>query len=322
MRLKMKTLSMLLILGLFFSVRFVDATIFAALRPSIEKAREVKKNVTTASGIAKVDESKKPPEIAVGEIKALWNGHWQLGGGKLDIDRAQATTLLFPKNITSFKFKVRWVGGNEAVAQPAKHEFLLTVYKVEGGKETKVEEVRKQVEVGGKGLGGTAFKKGNLYSSAITAEKPGSYRLVMKAKNSNTGASLDTYSDIQIQRESPEGIVAMGCERTQEFKKYDRCWGWHQTHTYDLGKVRKLTFLKIEVTAGPSESKGKKYKGWRIEGSADGKSWRKILDMNTVAGEKSSSIFDTSGQPEVRYIRINTLGKGYVDWSKADFWIL
>jgi hypothetical protein len=323
MRQKITTILILLVLALFSWFLSAHATIFSALGKEMRKAGEVKKNISSDYGLAKIDDSAQPPEVTVGETKALWKGHWQLGGGKLNIKRAETTSLLLTQDVTSLRFKIRWIGANEAVAQSANHKFWMKLYREKKDKSlTKLHESEKKVEVGKKGLGGTVFKKGYLHLPSVTTETPAWYKLKIGVKNLNTGAEISTHTYIHVERESPEGILDMECNRTSEFKKYNRCWGWHRTHTYFLGKEWNLTFLNVTAMAGPSELKGKKYEGWLIEGSQDGKNWRKIAEIKIVVGEKRSQSFDTSQQSKIKYIRINTKRKGYVDWSRIKVWVL
>jgi hypothetical protein len=182
------------------------ATIFLALPSALEKAQRdveerlgIKKSVDTSFGTARVDESKDPPEIALGELRSLWKGIWQLNGAKLEINRAQATDLVLQQSSARFKFRVRWVAGNEAVARSAKHTFRMRIYRVgDGDKETLVESVDKDVTVGGKGVGGTAFKNGQLSSSEMKANGPAKYRVAFEVKNTNTGASLGTSTYVEL----------------------------------------------------------------------------------------------------------------------------
>jgi hypothetical protein len=182
------------------------ATIFLALPSALEKAQRdveerlgIKKSVDTSFGTARVDESKDPPEIALGELRSLWKGIWQLNGAKLEINRALATDLVLQQSSARFRFKVRWVGGNEAVARSANHTFRMRIYRIgDGDKETLVESVDKDVTVGGKGVGGTAFKNGQLSSSEIKVTGPARYRIAFEIKNANTGGSLGTSTSLEV----------------------------------------------------------------------------------------------------------------------------
>ncbi len=322
MKRKTRTFMVLIVAGLLIWSLPARATIFSAVSKAVKDIGSVNKNVSADYGAAKIDESSQPPEVTVGETSALWKGYWQLSGGKLKIRRAEKTSLLLTSDVTSLRFRIRWIGANEAAARSANHRFWLKLYREETDKSlTKIDEAEKKVKVGKKGLGGTVYKKGYLRLPPITTETPGWYKLEMGTKNVETGAKSSTYTFIHIERESSENVLDMGCNKTSEFKKYDRCWGWHKTHTYHLGKESNLSFLNLTVLAGPSERKGTKYEGWLIEGSRDGKKWARIAAMDSVAGEKISQCFDTSGQPKIRYVRVNTRGKGYVDWSKIRVWI-
>lgn len=195
------------VLGLTLTVGFLRATIFSTL-PSVyedalratEERLGVKKSVDTSFGVARVDESKSPPEIAVGELRSLWKGLWQLNGAMIKINRCLATNLVLNQSKATFRIKVRWVAGNEAVSRSAKHTFQLKVVRADGDAETVIETVKKDVSVGGKGLGGTAFKDGHLYSSEIAVDRPTTYRIVLEASNSNTGASLRTSAVIDFKK--------------------------------------------------------------------------------------------------------------------------
>lgn len=194
--------------GLVLGAGFLYATIFQTLPSEYEKVCRaveerlgIKTSVDTSFGTARVDESKNPPEIALGELRSLWRGLWQLNGAKLEINRAQATDLVLQQASTQFKFKVRWVAGNEAVARSAKNAFAMRVFRVgDDGKESLVESVEKDVTVGGKGVGGTAFKDGRLYSAKLTADQPAKYRIAFEIKNTNTGASLGTSTYVEIKK--------------------------------------------------------------------------------------------------------------------------
>jgi hypothetical protein len=195
------------VFGLFATGGLLQATIFAALPSAAEEllraAEErlgVTKDIDTSFGIARVDVSKDPPEISLGELRSLWKGYWQLSGGQIVINRAKATELSFRQSSAKVKFKVRWVAGNEAVARSAKHSFQMKVIRVDDEIETLVETVDKDVSVGGKGLGGTAFKNGHLVSAALTIDRPAKYRIVFKAANSNTGASLITATVVEFKK--------------------------------------------------------------------------------------------------------------------------
>jgi hypothetical protein len=322
MKWKTKTILILVVSALLIWSLPARATIFSALSDAVKDIGRVNKNVSADYGTAKIDESSAPPEVTVGETSALWRGYWQTSGGKLKIRRAEKTSLLLTSDVTSIRFRIRWIGANEAVARSANHRFWLKLFREEKDKSlTEIDESVQKVEVGKKGLGGTVYEKGYLRLPPITTETPGWYKLEMGAKNVETGAETSTCTFVHIERESPENVLNMGCDRTSEFKKYDRCWGWHKTHTYRLDKESDLTFLDLTVLAGPSERKGTKYKDWLIESSRDGKKWAKIGTMDSVVGEKTSRSFDASGQPKIRYVRVNTQGKGTVDWSSLKVWI-
>jgi hypothetical protein len=192
--------------GLALSAGFLFATIFQTLPSEFEKAQRaveerlgIKTSVDTSFGTARVDESKDPPVVALGELKSLWKGIWQLNGAKLGINRALATDLILQRSSATFKFKVGWAGGNEAVARSAKHIFKMRIYRVgDADKETLVESVEKDVSVGGKGIGGTAYKNGSLSSSQLKADGPARYRIAFEVKNTNTGASLGTSTYVEV----------------------------------------------------------------------------------------------------------------------------
>jgi hypothetical protein len=197
-----------LLSGLALGAGFLFATIFQTLPSEFEKAQRaleerlgITKSVDTSFGTARVDESKNPPGIALGELRSLWKGLWQLNGAKLEINRAQATDLVLQQASARFKFKVRWVAGNEAVARSAKNSFAMRIFRVgDDGKESLVESVEKNVTVGGKGVGGTAFKDGHLYSSELTADRKAKYRIAFEVKSTNTGASLGTSTYVEIKK--------------------------------------------------------------------------------------------------------------------------
>jgi len=183
------------------------ATIFSAMPSSkeefmrpIEELRGVAKNVKTDFGTARVDETKSPAEIAVGELRSLWRGHWQLGGGKLDINRAKATDLRMDRASSEVRFRVRWTAGNEAVARSAKHKFVMKVVRVEAGAETVVETVTKEVTLKGKGVGKTVFENGTLRSPKIAVAPGAEFKIVLQARNDNTGASLETSTVIDFKK--------------------------------------------------------------------------------------------------------------------------
>jgi hypothetical protein len=183
------------------------ATIFSALpsmrEQALRKAEErlgVTKSVDTAFGLARVAEAKTPPEVAVGEMRCLWKGLWQLSGGKIDINRALATELRMDRASSEVCFKVRWTAGNEAVSRSAGNRFVMKVIRVDGGSETVIETVTKEVKVGGKGLGKTAFKNGDLRSKRIAIAAGAEFKIVLQARNANTGASLETSTVVEFKR--------------------------------------------------------------------------------------------------------------------------
>jgi len=193
--------------GLALTAGLLRATIFRALPSALEdlqRATEerlgIKKSVDTSFGLARVDESKTPYEVAVGELRSLWKGTWQLDGAKIDISRAQATELVLDQASAPFKFKVRWVAGNEALARKAKHHFQMKIVRLDNDKETVVETVKKDVSVDGKGFGATAFKVGHLYSAKMTAAAPAKYRIDFEARNSNTEATLHTSTVVEFKK--------------------------------------------------------------------------------------------------------------------------
>lgn len=185
----------------------LGATIFATL-PSVyeaglratEERLGVNKSVETGFGVARVDESKDPPEIAVGELRSLWKGLWQLSGAKLNINRALATDLVLQRASASFRVKVRWVAGNEAVARSADHTFQMKIFRMDGDAETVVETIKKDVTVGKKGLGKTVFKDGHLFSSKIPIAGPAKYRISLRARSSNSDASLETSTILEFKK--------------------------------------------------------------------------------------------------------------------------
>jgi hypothetical protein len=225
--------------------------------------------------------------------------------------------LLFVSDDKFIKFRTRRIGENEAVALDAEHEFWMKIYKKESQGWKKLCETKKKVKLKGKGFKGAVFKKGYLYSPEIMVlDKPIILKLEMGAKNLNKNVKLQTDVYVEIKKVDFLKRINLGCEKTKEYKKYNRCWGWHRTHTYDLGKKLKIVQFIISVKAGPSEMKGYKYKGWEIEVSGDNKTWEKVKDINVVVGKVLSTKGVIEEASSIRYIRINSYGKGYIDWSK------
>lgn len=100
---------------------------------------------------------------------------------------------------------------------------------------------------------------------------------------------------------------------TKEYPIYNRSWGWHQTHTYDLGSVTAIQSLSGTIVAGPSEQKNITYT-WQIRISNDGSNWTTIYTFQVPGG--TSSNFSVSGLSiNCRYVQIFTNGQGFVDDS-------
>ena len=200
---KSRTLIFLIVLALVSWSLPARATIFAALAKEVKKAGSVNKNVSSDYGIAKIDDATTKTEVTVGEASSLWKGYWQLNGGKLKIKRAESTSLTLTSDVTSLRFRDRWIGANEAVAKSAEHKFWLKLYREEKDKSlTKIDEVEHKVKVKKKGFGKTVTKRGYLRLAPIKAETAAVYKLEIRAKNLNTGAELSTYTFVEVQQGS------------------------------------------------------------------------------------------------------------------------
>jgi len=138
------------------------------------------------------------------------------------------------------------------------------------------------------------------------------YTVTLTVKDEQGLTDSDTLR-IQVVPKTTGGIEKR-CEETLEYPQYNRCWGWHETHTYDLGGEYRITHLNVWVIAGPSQRKGHKWTGWWVEISRDGVNWVKIADIYAIVGEEVSWYMGVGGKM-ARYVRINTRGNGYVDWS-------
>lgn len=107
--------------------------------------------------------------------------------------------------------------------------------------------------------------------------------------------------------------IKKSCSETLEYPKYGRCWGWHQTHTYDLGSSMTIVSVSGNVTAGPSEKKGVSFP-WQIRVSADGTNWQNAGGF-TAVGAQSKAFGSITVNRTARYVQIYTAGNGYVDAS-------
>ncbi|HQG40074.1 MAG TPA: PLAT/LH2 domain-containing protein [Spirochaetales bacterium] len=100
---------------------------------------------------------------------------------------------------------------------------------------------------------------------------------------------------------------------TREYPIYNRSWGWHQSHTYDLGSLPAIQSLSETIVAGPSKQKNITYTR-QIRISNDGTKWTTIYTFHVPGGTSSS--FSVSGiSVNCRYVQIFTNGQGYVDDS-------
>jgi hypothetical protein len=108
--------------------------------------------------------------------------------------------------------------------------------------------------------------------------------------------------------------ISKDCSQTKEYSKYNRCWGWHRTHTYDLRGYYPVYKVSGRTAAGPSELVGKTY-SWKVEASTDGSSWTKMGNI-TAYGAQERSFSVSKNLSGIRYIRSNTNGNGYVDFSE------
>lgn len=105
------------------------------------------------------------------------------------------------------------------------------------------------------------------------------------------------------------------CDKTREYPIYNRCWGWHRTHTYDLGRTYFITEVTAKVAAGPTEAK-RRVGPFYIELSRDGVNWQRLSpDFLAPAGLGTTTQVTRRANIRARYVRIYTHGY-YVDWSE------
>lgn len=111
--------------------------------------------------------------------------------------------------------------------------------------------------------------------------------------------------------------ISKTCEESLEYSKYNRCWGWHTAHTYDLGQQYSISSVKGATIAGPSEDVGKQYT-WHLRISTDGSTWATIPQSFTAIGAIKTSFGPISVNRKVRYVQIYAgSNNGFVDWSEV-----
>jgi hypothetical protein len=180
---------------LVFAAAPASATVFAALGATTVQEE-------TDYGIVRVDTASSPPRISVGEMKSVWDGVWQPGGGSIVINRAQESIVPFNGASEKVRFRARWVAGNEAVAIKAKHVFRLTVYRIDqSGARTEAASAKKEVTVDAKRFGGTKFKDGNFETGTITVSGPATYEVVLKAENANSNDAFTAKVVVHFQKQ-------------------------------------------------------------------------------------------------------------------------
>lgn len=121
------------------------------------------------------------------------------------------------------------------------------------------------------------------------------------------------------------------CAKTEEYSEYQRCWGWHHTHTYRaskmtfLSKAKQITRIVTLTTAGPSELK-KMVEDFYLEVSYDGgNTWKKLCDkFKSFAGTGKKVKYICLMEPPIEtdgltHIRIRS-EEHYVDYSKLKIW--
>jgi hypothetical protein len=112
---------------------------------------------------------------------------------------------------------------------------------------------------------------------------------------------------------SGAGTISKTSKETLEYPKYNRPWGWFQTHTYDLGSPVALKTVSGKVYAGPSERKNVKY-SWQIRISDDNRNWTTVATIGAT-GAKEEAFGPVTVNRTARYVQIFTGGNGYVDDS-------
>jgi len=104
------------------------------------------------------------------------------------------------------------------------------------------------------------------------------------------------------------------CLQCQEYAKYNRCWGWHKTHTYDLGQAVQIASVRGATVAGPTEQKGAAY-SWTLQTGVDTVTWTNAGTISATGAEKKP-FGPVSVNRSARYIRIFSNSTGFVDWSE------
>lgn len=107
--------------------------------------------------------------------------------------------------------------------------------------------------------------------------------------------------------------IALHAEQTLEYPKYNRPWGWFNTHTYDLGKDIAIATISGKTIAGPSEQKGKKF-SWQVRVSTDKTTWTTVGAIEAI-GATESVFGPVTVNRTARYVQIFANGAGFVDFS-------
>ncbi len=147
---------------------------------------------------------------------------------------------------------------------------------------------------------------------------------VSPAPMSSNWISVD-YSDINVTLKERAGVIEHNCHEgvhLEAKKAYeasrDYCWGWLETHTYDIGVEKKLEYAVIYVKLGPTSVPGATSGVVDIMVSRDGENWEKIGSANIIGGGPIKVLAMKGLDRDFRYIRIeasNETPGHFIDYS-------
>jgi hypothetical protein len=130
--------------------------------------------------------------------------------------------------------------------------------------------------------------------------------------SSNIRFRIPISVDEVIHHDCHEGVH----EEAQKAKETtgDNCWGWLSTHTYDLGRNRRVDLVVAITKLGPSVFSGDRG-DIRVEVSMDGKNWVKIYEGTGFIGGPLSVAATSTNGVEARYVRVRSGSGNYIDFS-------
>jgi hypothetical protein len=155
-------------------------------------------------------------------------------------------------------------------------------------------------------------------ANAIQANKTYAWSAAVKnATGWGTTSGLSKFQTVISGTTAPATTgqtIVKPCNQAAEYAQYQRCWGWLNTHTFDLGSSKAIKTVSGKTVAGPSEQKDKKYT-WQLRISNDNAAWTSVGTLDAY-GASERAFGPINVNSSARYVQVFANSNGFVDFSE------